>query len=86
MVKIISENTAPVLSKPEGHDFVLTKTQLAERLNISIRTLENWMEQRLIPYVKPTRSVRFIWQDVEQALRRNFGVGYPLGTTCSSQH
>ena len=86
MVKIISENTAPVLSKPEGHDSLLTKAQLAERLNISVRTLENWMEQRLVPYVKPTRTVRFIWPDVKQALRRNFGVAYPLGTTCLSQH
>src|SRR5258708_24208869 len=65
MVKIISENPAPVLSKPEGHDSVLTKAQLAERLNTSARRLENWMEQRLVPYVKPTMTVRFIWPDVE---------------------
>jgi len=60
--------------------YLLTKEQICHRLNISLRTLENWMQQKLVPYVKPTRTVRFIWADVEQALRENFGVGYPPGT------
>ena len=85
MVKIISDSTATPANKGETNDFILNKQQLAERLNVSIRTLENWMEQRLIPYVKPTRTVRFFWRDVDQALRRNFGVGYPPGTTSSRQ-
>jgi excisionase family DNA binding protein len=82
--KIIIENTAGRASEAESGDRLLTKAQLANRLNVSTRTLENWMQQRLIPYLKPTRTVRFIWSDVEQALRRNCGVGYPPGTTTSS--
>ena len=35
--------------------------------------------------ISAMKTVRFIWHDVEQALRRNFGVGYPVGTTSSSR-
>jgi excisionase family DNA binding protein len=72
--------TVPV-SETDG---LLTKVQMAQRLNISMRTLEGWMQQRLIPYVKPGKAVRFIWPDVEQALRRKSGVGYPPGTTATN--
>jgi len=85
MVKIISDGKAAPGQEPEVNDYILTKEQLARRLHVSLRTVENWMEQKLVPYVKPTRTVRFIWSDVEQALRRNFGVGYPLGTTSGNR-
>lgn len=85
MVKIVSDGNAAPAQEAGASDHILTKEQLAQRMNVSLRTVENWMEQRLVPYVKPTRTVRFIWSDVEQALRRNFGVGYPLGTTSSSR-
>lgn len=84
MVKIGGNGMATPAQEAEANDHILTKEQLARRMNVSLRTVENWMEQRLVPYVKPTRTVRFIWPDVEQALRRNFGVGYPVGTTSSS--
>jgi hypothetical protein len=54
----------------------LTKRQLALRMNVSIRTVESWMQKKLIPYVKIKKTIRFIWPDVEESLRRNFGVGY----------
>ncbi|MCW5554864.1 MAG: hypothetical protein KIS67_22215 [Verrucomicrobiae bacterium] len=84
MAKTVSKGTLESAAEAQVNEDVLTKEQLARRMNVSLRTVENWMEQRLVPYVKPTRTVRFIWHDVEQALRRNFGVGYPVGTTSSS--
>lgn len=85
MANIVSEGKGTPANEAEINDYILTKEQLAKRLNVSLRTVENWMCQKLVPYVKPTRTVRFIWADVEQALRRNFGVGYPLGTTTTSR-
>jgi len=85
MVKIISDGKAAPAHEAEVSDYILTKEQVAKRLDVSLRTVEYWMAQKLVPYVKPTRTVRFIWSDVEQALRRNFGVGYPLGTTSSGR-
>ena len=82
---IRNENPLHNSARHESEQTLLTKAQLAERLNISVRTLEGWMQQRLIPYVKLSRTVRFIWADVEEALRRNFGVGYPVGTTFSGR-
>ena len=85
VVKIISNDKAAPAHEAEGNDYMLTKEQLAMRINVSLRTVEYWMERKLVPHVKPTGMVRFIWPDVERALRRNFGVGYPPGTAPSSR-
>lgn len=69
-------NTAP----HEALDGLLNKRQIAERVGVSMRTVEFWMAKRLIPYVKIRKTVRFCWPDVEDAIKRNFGVGYaPFG-------
>ena len=60
---------------------VLNKAQVAERLNISMRSLENWMAAGDIPYWRRKKLVRFNWPDVEAHLRRRFGVGYSPGIT-----
>ncbi len=45
------------------------KKQLAERLGVSSRTIENWMAERRIPFCKITdRMVRFVPQEVDAAL------------------
>lgn len=80
MDKIIRERGSAA-TKTDSTDVALDKTQVAGRLNISLRTLENWMAASDIPYWKCKKVVRFYWPDVEAHLRRNFGVGYPTGTT-----
>jgi len=74
----ILENGA---TKPHSPDDVLTKAQVAERLNISLRTLETWMAEGDIPFWRRKKLVRFYWPDVEAHLRRRFGVGYPRGVS-----
>lgn len=70
----MNESTRTV---PEGPDEgFLTKAQLAERVGVSMRTLESWMAKRMIPYVKIGKTVRFRWLDVEDTIKRNFGIGY----------
>jgi excisionase family DNA binding protein len=49
----------------------LTKEQLSVMLNISPRTVENWMHKRRIPYLKiGKRTRRFNLARVEAALSR----------------
>jgi len=50
---------------------LLTKTQLAERLRVSTRTIDNMMAQRIIPYIRASkRSVRFHLPRVLAALEK----------------
>lgn len=80
MDEIIREDGSAT-AKTDFKDVALDKTQVARRLNISLRTLENWMAQGDIPYWKCKKVVRFYWPDVEAHLRRRCGVGYPPGVT-----
>ena len=75
-----------VLPRDTFNDRLLSKNQLAQRVGVSVRTVEFWMSKKLIPYVKVRKTVRFMWTDVEEALKRGFGVGYRLGATGNSLH
>jgi hypothetical protein len=52
-----------------GLDEVLTKKKLAERLHVTIRTLENWQRRGVLRYVKIGKIVLFIWGDVLESLK-----------------
>jgi excisionase family DNA binding protein len=49
-------------------DPVLTKRELAARLRVTVRTIDGWMKERYLPYLKIGRSVRFRWSEVDQQL------------------
>ena len=52
-----------------------TKSQVARRLNVSKRTIDNLMRQRRLPFIKLTsKIVRFPKADVDAFLARNFRV------------
>lgn len=51
-------------------DCLLTKKELAQRLKKSVRSIENWMKLRYLPYIKIGHSVLFRWRDVVEALDR----------------
>jgi excisionase family DNA binding protein len=38
---------------------MLTKKQVAEKLGVSVRTIEKWMHEKSIPYSKLNGIVRF---------------------------
>ena len=59
-----SQSPAP----PEGF---IDKSEIARRLNKTIRTVDNWMKRGLLPYYKIGRSVVFKWSDVETHLKAN---------------
>jgi excisionase family DNA binding protein len=45
---------------------LLDKIQTAERLNISLRTLDNRIQAGAIPFVRLGKLVRFIPSDIEK--------------------
>ena len=53
---------------PYEADFLLTKKELAQKLKKSVRSIENWMRLRYLPYIKIGHSVLFRWRDVVEAL------------------
>lgn len=49
----------------------LTKVELAERLGVTRRVVEEMMRRRMIPYLSlGYRTVRFFWPAVERALAK----------------
>jgi excisionase family DNA binding protein len=60
-------------------DCLISKTDVAQRLGKTPRTIEHWMRQGVIPYIKIGRgrraTVLFKWADIEAHLKANFGVG-----------
>jgi len=61
--------------KDETHQLegLLTKKAVAEKLQVTPRTIDNWMALGLIPYIKAGRMVRFRWQNVVESLERKYG-------------
>jgi excisionase family DNA binding protein len=51
------------------------KAELAPLLGVSVRTVDDWLARRLIPYVAVSSRLHlFNVQEVEEALRKQFGV------------
>lgn len=50
---------------PEGF---IGKAEVAQRLNKTLRTVDNWMQRGILPYYKIGRSVEFKWSEVEAHL------------------
>ncbi len=48
---------------------MLTKKEVAERLNMSTRTINRLMEKKAFPYHKVGKTVRFDADDIEEYLR-----------------
>ena len=53
---------------------ILTKKELAARLKVTARTIENWQRRGVVPFVKVQKVVLFLWSDVIEHLRANFRV------------
>jgi len=46
---------------------------MAQKLCVTPRTLENWMREGFVPYIKIGRCVRYDLEDVMAALKRRHG-------------
>jgi excisionase family DNA binding protein len=56
------------LGKPAENIGFDTIDDLSRRMQCTPRTIQNWMKERRIPYVKIGRSVRFDWELVRKHL------------------
>ncbi len=53
-----------------AYEAFINKPEVARRLGKRVRTVDNWMQQGLLPYYKIGRSVAFKWSEVEVALAK----------------
>ena len=58
--------------EPAGE--MLTKRELAGRLKIAARTVENWQRRGILSYIKVGKVVLFHWPDVVAYLKCNYQV------------
>jgi excisionase family DNA binding protein len=56
----------PVPTSVAPYDPILTKRQLAAHMQVSLRTVQNWMEKGSLPYYKIGKTVRFRLSDVKR--------------------
>ena len=54
-------------------DELLTKRELAKRLKVSTRSIDNWVRDGLVPKIKICGTCRFNWETVRQALENQKG-------------
>jgi hypothetical protein len=67
-VRLQKDPTEPPTGWPA---LIITKPELARELRVSVRTVENMMAQRIIPFIRATkRSVRFHLPRVLEALEK----------------
>ena len=60
---------APISTPDPGPELFIKKREVARRFQTRVRTVDNWMKRRLIPYYKIGRSVTFRWSEIEEQLR-----------------
>jgi excisionase family DNA binding protein len=58
----------------DANDRLLKKRELAKRLGISNRTLDDWQRRGRIVHLKIGRSCRYRWDDVIAKLQEGFRV------------
>ena len=68
--KIMTDQMQNVMAgqsaQPEGF---IAKPEVAKRMQRTVRTIDNLMKRRLIPFYKIGRSVSFKWSEIEAHLR-----------------
>ena len=63
-------NKANDTTVENASDSLLNKGGLAVRLDISKRTVDAWMKNKRLPFIKIGKTVRFRWADVLESLNR----------------
>jgi len=52
-----------------ANEGLLNKSELAVKLRISKRTVDAWMKNKRLPFIKVGKTVRFRWPDVLEKLQ-----------------
>lgn len=48
----------------------LTCRQLADKLDVSTKTIQRWVRRRVIPVIKIGRKIFFDWDDISKSLKK----------------
>ncbi|NBV24658.1 MAG: DNA-binding protein [Proteobacteria bacterium] len=68
-------NTTPATSPVQTPDAYLTKQQLARRLNVSLRTVDNLVARRALPFVRlGGKLIRFPKVAVDEHIQRHLTI------------
>ncbi len=70
---LAAASCAPVNDVPFEHR-LMSKAELAVYLGVTERTLELWMRQRKIPFIKLGRTVRFRVDSVQRYIEEKYTV------------
>ncbi|OGI04987.1 MAG: hypothetical protein A2104_00100 [Candidatus Melainabacteria bacterium GWF2_32_7] len=54
------------------NDMLMNVKQVAEMLNISEKTVYEWKDKKLIPFLKMNGAVRFKRYDIEKFMQKNY--------------
>lgn len=68
-------NTSQCVTPSTSPRELLSKKQVAQRLSISTRTLDEWMRSRRLPYLKIGKTVRFSWETVVSHFAERYQIG-----------
>ena len=53
-------------------DKLVKKAEVAEFFSVSVRTVDNWITRRVIPFIRVTpKTIRFDLDEVRNAINRN---------------
>ena len=55
-------------------DVMLTKEELAAKLKVSVRSIENWQHAGYLPFIKVANVVMFYWPTVLTHLQTHYSV------------
>jgi excisionase family DNA binding protein len=71
--------SSTITQTPNLADCFISKAEVARRLGKTARTVEQWMQRGIIPYLKIGKgrraTVLFKWTDIEAHLKINYGMG-----------
>jgi len=76
----LSQRHSPDLRPPspapasEGQDEMLTKKELAAKLKVSVRTVEQWQHDGHLPYLRISGVLLFHWPTVVKHLVEKFQI------------
>jgi excisionase family DNA binding protein len=78
------ERNLPMATKPQLRAQLLSASEAAELLNVSVRTIHTWIEKDAIPYVElprtgPKRSYRIPLQGLLMSLSGSYDLSEDIG-------
>ena len=72
-----SSRVAVAYPLDRAQDVILSKEELAARLNVAVRTIENWQQKHYLPTIKVEHLVMLYWPTMVLHLHTHFSLSPP---------